>query len=122
MLLPLVLLAGCVAGPELKTAFTAPANDYLTVDAVHAYPHKEGLIIFGEVQASRSRTMPVNAHLHITGKFKDGTPPVTSDTRWGTIPVRGSRRASFSALLRTIHPELIDTIAVDLREAPDKRD
>lgn len=122
MMLLLVLLAGCVARPELKTAFRVPTNDYLNVAALHAYPHKAGLMIFGQVLASRSRTMPFNAHLHITGMFTNGQPPVIVDTSWGTFAVRGSRRASFSALMRTNHPELIDAIAVELREAPDRRD
>jgi hypothetical protein len=122
LILSAALLAGCVSGPELNTPFVAPANAYLTVEAVHAYPHKDGMLIFGSVQASRSRAMPVNAHLRITGKFADGTPPVTADTRWGTLPVRGSRRARFSALLRTAHPELIDNVAVELRQEPGERD
>ncbi|MBP9158683.1 MAG: hypothetical protein KBF53_13020 [Sphingobium sp.] len=52
----------------------------------------------------------------------DGSPPLIADTRWGQLSRRGNRMASFGAVLRTEHPELIDEIKVEYRAMADSAD
>jgi hypothetical protein len=122
LLLSLTLLAGCVTGPELNTRFVHQPSRYVNVEWLHAYPHKQGLMIVGHLRASRSSSMLINGHLHITGNFVDHGRPVVIDTGWGSFPMRGNRMARFSALLPTLHPELITNVEVEYRLQPDVND
>jgi hypothetical protein len=112
-------LCGCVAGPELKTPFVAHGSDRLTIQWLHAYPDRKGVLIQGHVNGTAPTRAPIPGHLHITAHFSDNSPPLAVDTRWARMPVRGSRIASFSALLRTERPELIDSIHVEYRLSAD---
>lgn len=122
LVLPLLLVAACANAPAPILPASMPDNPYLKLGGLRARPKASGLLVMGEVRASRSRARPVNAHLHVTGLLADGTPAASSDTTWDTLPVQGSRLASFSALLRTEHPELIKNVSVELRLQPDRRD
>lgn len=119
LVLPVLLVAACANGPAPALPSSMPNNPYLKLDSLRARPKQSGLLIMGDVLASRSRARPVGAHLHVTGLLADGTPAASSDTNWDTLPVQGSRLAGFSALLRIEHPELIKSVSVELRFGPD---
>lgn len=121
LVLPLLLAAACANGPAPVLPASMPDNPYLKLGGLRARPKQSGLLVMGNVLASRSRARPVGAHLHVTGLLADGTPAVSSDTSWDSLPVQGSRLAGFSVLLRTEHPELIKSVSVELRFGPDQR-
>src|SRR3546814_3256118 len=59
-------------------------------------------------------------HLHIVGMFDDRRPPITVDARWGSLSSRGSRSASFSAVLPTSDPLAIKSVRSEYRAERDR--
>ncbi|MBU0657415.1 MAG: hypothetical protein KJ876_07800 [Alphaproteobacteria bacterium] len=119
-LLMALAVVGCIAGPELNTPVLAEKSEQLRIMWTHVYPDKRGLLLLGQVRRPALSIGLLGGHLHVVGHLSDGSPPVVVDTRWGSMSKRGSHMASFGALLRSEHPELIDMISVEYRARPEK--
>ena len=108
-------LAGCVAGPELRVPLTAHGSERLDVTWLHAYPHKQGVLVLGHVKRTTNVVRPIAGHLHVTGFFTDDAPPVVVDAQWAPLPKRAGRMAAFAAILTTSRPDRIGRIDVEHR-------
>jgi len=116
------ILPACSLGPRVETAIAASPNKVLAIYSTRAYAQKKGLLITGSVRRPALFKGAIWGHLHVVGFYEDGRPPVSVDTRWGTLSPRGSRSATFSALLPTSAPLEIKTVRIEYRaEADSKR-
>lgn len=115
------LLPACSLGPRLETEIFASPSKRLTIYGTHAYAQKRGLLITGSVRRSTLAKGAIWGHLHVVGLYEDRRPPVSADTRWGTLSHRGSRSATFSALLPTSAPLEIKSVRVEYRAESDSK-
>lgn len=113
-------LTGCATGPKVNLPTVATGNDRIQIMWLHTYKDKGGVRVLGHVRRAPQTFGAIGGHLHVVAYFTDGTQPVVADTRWGSLPIRGSRMSPFSALLRTSNPDGIDRIAVEYR--PNSKD
>lgn len=115
------LLPACSLGPRLDTAIFSNPSKRLSIYGTRAYEQDKGLLVTGWVKRPRLATGAIWGHLHIEGLYGDRRPPVTVDTRWGTLSVRGSRSATFSALLPTSSPLEIKSVRIEYRAEADRK-
>lgn len=116
-----LLLPACSLGPRLETAIFASPSKRLTIYGTHAYAQKRGLLITGSVRRPTLAKGAIWGHLHVVGHYEDGGPPVSVDTRWGTLSPRGSRSATFWALLPTSAPLEIKSVRIEYRKESDSK-
>jgi hypothetical protein len=106
------MLAGCIAGPELAITPRAVSGKALQIWTVHAEDKGGTVLVSGMVRRPRSSIGPIRGHLHIVATFADGRREVVADTRWGSIPPRGSRTASYFVRLPIADPAAVASITV----------
>lgn len=122
--MPLALafvLPACSLGPRVETAITASPNKVLAIHGTRAYAQKKGLLITGSVRRPPLLKGAIWGHIHVVGLYEDGRPPVSVDTRWGTLSARGSRSATFSTLLPTSAPLEIKSVRIEYRAESDSK-
>lgn len=116
-----LFLSACSYGPRLETTVITLPGRQLAIYGVRSYAHEKGLLVTGRVRRQAPLSRPIWGHLHVQGLFEDRRPPVTVDTRWGTLSPRGNKSATFTALLRTPTPLEIKSVTVEYRAAPDQQ-
>lgn len=115
----LALLTGCISGPPLQTTVITSPSKRLEIYWVRTYQDKKGVLVTGTVHRPVLAKGALWGHLHIEGLFDDRRPPITVDTRWGTLSPRGSRSAPFRAVLPTSTPRAIKSIRIEYRAERD---
>ena len=116
-----LFLSACSYGPRLETSVITLPGRQLAIYGVRSYAHEKGLLVTGRVRRQAPLSRPIWGHLHVQGLFEDRRPPVTVDTRWGTLSPRGSPSVTFTAFLRTSTPLEIGSVRVEYRAAPDRQ-
>ena len=116
-----LFLSACSYGPRLETTIITLPGRQLAIYGVRTYAHEKGLLVTGRVRRQAPLSRPIWGHLHVQGLFEDRRPPVTVDTRWGTLSPRGSPSVTFTASLRTSTPLEIGSVRVEYRAAPDRQ-
>ena len=116
----LALLMGCISGPPLQTTVITSPSERLEIYWVRTYQDKKGVLVMGTVRRPVLAKGAIWGHLHIVGMFDDRRPPITVDTRWGSLSPRGSRSAPFSAVLPTSNPLEIKSVRIEYRAERDR--
>ena len=119
LILMAALLSGCISGPPVSLPIQAVPTKRLSIYWTHAYNYKGGVLITGQVRPRPLDLGPFWGHLHLQADFNDGGTPLVVDTAFGTIPRRGSRSASFTALLRISDPAAIKLVRIEYRTERD---
>lgn len=113
------LLSGCISGPPVSLPIQAVPTKRLSIYWTHAYNYKGGILITGQVRPRPLDFGPFWGHLHIQAEFHQGRAPLVVDSGFGTISRRGSRSASFTALLRVSDPAAIKSVRIEYRTERD---
>jgi hypothetical protein len=108
----LQMVTGCIAGPELAITPRTVSGKPLQIWTVHTEDKGDSVLVSGIVRRSRLSIGPVPGHLHIVATFADGRPDLIADTRWGSIPPRGSRTGSYFARLPIADAAAISSITL----------
>lgn len=116
----LTLLTGCISGPPLQTTVITNPSKRLAIYGVRTYQAKKGVLVIGNVRRPVLAKGAIWGHLHVVGMFEDRRPPITVDTRWGSLSSRGSRSAPFSAVLPTSDPLAIKSVRIEYRAERDR--
>lgn len=116
----LALLTGCISGPPLQTTVITNPSKRLAIYGVRTYQAKKGVLVMGTVRRPALAKGAIWGHLHIVGLFDDRRPPITVDTRWGSLSSRGSRSAPFSTVLPTSDPLAIKSVRIEYRAERDR--
>lgn len=107
-----ITLGGCAMGEPLAVPLSTPPAKQLSVWSAYTSDLGDAVLVFGLVRRPPLRTGPLWGHLHVEARFIDQRPPVWVDTRWSTIPPRGSRSGRFSARLPIADAASIASISV----------
>ncbi len=115
-------LAGCARGPELTITPRTISGKPLRIWTVHAEDKGDIVLVSGMVRRPALAHGSVPGHLHVVASFADGRPDIVADTRWGSIPARGSRTAYYSARLPIADASAVNTITVSYVGSADTAD
>lgn len=113
------IVSACAAGPELAITPRTVSGKPLRIWTVHAEDNDDIVLVSGMVRRPALALGPIPGHLHIVASFADGRPDLIADTRWGSIPSRGSRTGYYSARLPIADAAAVTNITVSYAAGAD---
>lgn len=93
------LMAACTTTRQVPVDVRSAIADPFTIEWVHAYPGKDGVVINGTVRRLPGTYGAIAGNVEVAALQADGSVITAKLVRWGPLASSGSRRASFAAHL-----------------------
>lgn len=104
------LIAACAPGARLPAEVRSAGSDPFAIEWVHAYAGTNGIAVNGTVHRPAGSHGTIPGSIEVAAHLADGSVIAARQVRWGPLPRRGSRRASFTAQLPVDNPAAVRSV------------
>ncbi len=117
-------LPACATPPPLPDAAIRTVPDRrVAISRARISPVAGGLAVTGTIRRADMNRAALWGHLHIAARLTGAGRIVSMDTRWaGNLSARTRRPARFTALLRDVKADEVETVFIEYRTSDDTRD